>query len=88
MSLKLTEAEWRSVNMASTPRHASHGQYDFSLNNVEADRNHGPVVESQQVRSAGFPPAPDCRRSAVVPDHSVIAALIPGGIDALISRRE
>ena len=32
VSVKLTEAEWRSVNRASTPWHSSHGQYDFSLN--------------------------------------------------------
>jgi hypothetical protein len=32
VSVKLTEAEWRSVNPASTPRDSSHGQYDFSLN--------------------------------------------------------
>jgi hypothetical protein len=32
VSVKLTEAEWRSVNRASTPGHSSHGQYDFSLN--------------------------------------------------------
>ena len=32
VSVKLTEAEWRSVNQASTPRDSSHGQHDFSLN--------------------------------------------------------
>ena len=32
VSVKLTEAEWRSVNRASTPWHSSHGQYDCSLN--------------------------------------------------------
>jgi hypothetical protein len=30
--VKLTEAEWRSVNLASTPRDSAHGQHDFSLN--------------------------------------------------------
>ena len=32
VSVKLTEAEWRSVNPASTPRDPSHGQHDFSMN--------------------------------------------------------
>ena len=32
VSVKLTEAEWRSVNRASTPRESSHGLHDFSLN--------------------------------------------------------
>jgi hypothetical protein len=32
VAVKLTEAEWRSVNPASTPRDSSHGQHDFSLN--------------------------------------------------------
>jgi hypothetical protein len=32
VSVKLTEAEWRSVNPASTPRDSAHGQRDFSLN--------------------------------------------------------
>ena len=32
VSVKLTEAEWRSVNPASTPRDSSHGPHDFSLN--------------------------------------------------------
>jgi hypothetical protein len=32
VSVKLTEAEWRSVNLASTPRDSSHGQHNFSLN--------------------------------------------------------
>jgi hypothetical protein len=32
VSVKLTEAEWRSVNRASTPRDSSHGQHDFSRN--------------------------------------------------------
>ena len=32
VSVKLTEAEWRSVNLASTPRDSSHGPHDFSLN--------------------------------------------------------
>ena len=32
VSVKLTEAEWRSVNPASTPRDSSHRQHDFSLN--------------------------------------------------------
>ncbi len=32
VSVKLTEAEWRSANRASTPRDASHGQHDFSRN--------------------------------------------------------
>jgi len=30
VAVKLTEAEWRSVNRASTPRDASHGPHDFS----------------------------------------------------------
>jgi hypothetical protein len=30
--VKLTEAEWRSFNPASTPRDSSHGTLDFSLN--------------------------------------------------------
>ena len=32
VSVKLTEAEWQSVNPASTLRDASHGPHDFSLN--------------------------------------------------------
>ena len=32
VSVKLTEAEWRSINPAPTPRDSSHGQHDFSLN--------------------------------------------------------
>jgi hypothetical protein len=32
VSVKLTEAEWQSVNLASTPRDSSHGPHDFSLN--------------------------------------------------------
>jgi hypothetical protein len=32
VSVKLTEAEWQSVNPASTPRDTSHGRHDFSLN--------------------------------------------------------
>ena len=32
VSVKLTEAEWRSANPASTPRDSSHGPHDFSLN--------------------------------------------------------
>jgi len=32
VAVKLTEAEWRSVNPASTPRDVSHGPHDFSLN--------------------------------------------------------
>jgi hypothetical protein len=32
VSVKLTEVEWRSVNLALTPRDSSHGQHDFSLN--------------------------------------------------------
>ena len=32
VSVKLTEAEWQSVNPASTQRGASHGPHDFSLN--------------------------------------------------------
>jgi hypothetical protein len=32
VSVKLTEAEWRSVNAASTLRDSSHRQHDFSLN--------------------------------------------------------
>jgi hypothetical protein len=32
VSVKLTVAEWRSVNLTSTPRDSSHGQHDFSLN--------------------------------------------------------
>ena len=31
VSVKLTEAEWRYVNRASTPRHVSHGPHDFSF---------------------------------------------------------
>ena len=31
VSVKLTEAEWHSVNPASTPRDASHGPHDFSF---------------------------------------------------------
>jgi hypothetical protein len=32
VSVKLTEAEWHSVNPASIPRDVSHGPHDFSLN--------------------------------------------------------
>jgi hypothetical protein len=32
VSVKLPETDWRSANMASTPRDASHGPHDFSLN--------------------------------------------------------
>ena len=32
VAVKLTEAEWQSVNLASTPRDSSPGRYDFSLN--------------------------------------------------------
>ena len=32
VSVKLTEAEWRSANRASNPRDASHGPDDFSRN--------------------------------------------------------
>ena len=32
VAVKLTEAEWRSVNPASTPGDSSHGVHDFSLN--------------------------------------------------------
>ena len=32
VSVKLTEAEWRSVSQASTPRGSSYGPHDFSLN--------------------------------------------------------
>jgi hypothetical protein len=32
VAVELTEAEWRSVNLASTPRDSSHGPHDFSLN--------------------------------------------------------
>ncbi len=34
VSVKLTEAEWQSVNLnpASTPRDSSRGRHDFSLN--------------------------------------------------------
>ena len=32
VSVKLTEAEWRSVNLASSPWNSSHGPHDFSLN--------------------------------------------------------
>ena len=32
VSVKLTEAEWRSVNRAPTPRDTSHGPHDFSRN--------------------------------------------------------
>ena len=32
VAVRLTEAQWRSVNPASTPRHAPHGPHDFSLN--------------------------------------------------------
>jgi hypothetical protein len=36
VAVKLTEAEWRSVKWASTPRDASHGPHDFSLNELAA----------------------------------------------------
>jgi hypothetical protein len=32
VSVKLTEAEWQSVNPASSPWDSSHGPHDFSLN--------------------------------------------------------
>jgi hypothetical protein len=32
VSVKLTEAQWQSVNPASTPRDPAHGRHDFSLN--------------------------------------------------------
>jgi hypothetical protein len=32
VSVKLTEAEWRSANRASTPRDSAHGPHDFSPN--------------------------------------------------------
>jgi hypothetical protein len=32
VSVKLTEADWWSVNSVSTPRNSSRGQHDFSLN--------------------------------------------------------
>src|SRR5262249_22590512 len=32
VSLKLAEAEWRSVNRASPPHDSAHGLYDFSRN--------------------------------------------------------
>ena len=32
VSVKLTEAEWQSVNAASAPRDSSHGPHEFSLN--------------------------------------------------------
>jgi hypothetical protein len=32
VSVTLTQAEWRSVKLASTPRDSSHGQHNFSLN--------------------------------------------------------
>jgi hypothetical protein len=32
VSVKLTEAEWRSVNRASAPRDSVHGPHGFSLN--------------------------------------------------------
>ncbi len=32
VSVKLTEAEWRSINLASPSWDALHGQHDFSLN--------------------------------------------------------
>ena len=32
VSVKLTEAQWQSVNPASTPRNTAHGRHDFSLN--------------------------------------------------------
>jgi hypothetical protein len=32
VAVKLTEAPWRSVNLASTPRDSSHGRHDFSPN--------------------------------------------------------
>ena len=32
VSVKLTEAQWQSVNPASTPRDTAHGRHDFSLN--------------------------------------------------------
>jgi hypothetical protein len=31
VSVKLTEVEWHSVNLASTPRDVSHGPHDFSF---------------------------------------------------------
>jgi hypothetical protein len=32
VSVKLTEAEWQSANLASIPRGSSHGQHEFSRN--------------------------------------------------------
>jgi hypothetical protein len=32
VSIKLTEAEWQSANLASIPRDTSHGQHEFSRN--------------------------------------------------------
>jgi hypothetical protein len=32
VAVKLTEAEWRSVNPPSTPWDSSHGPHGFSLN--------------------------------------------------------
>ena len=32
VSVKLTEAEWQSANLASIARHSSHGQHEFSRN--------------------------------------------------------
>ena len=32
VSVKLTEAEWHSVNQTSSPWNSSHGPHDFSLN--------------------------------------------------------
>jgi hypothetical protein len=32
VTVKLTEAEWRSVNLVAAPRNSSHAPHDFSLN--------------------------------------------------------
>ena len=32
VSVRLTEAEWRSINPRSTPRESAHGPHDFSRN--------------------------------------------------------
>lgn len=36
VSVKPTEAQWRSVHPASTPRDSSHGPHDFGLNELAA----------------------------------------------------
>ena len=41
VSVKLTEAQWQSVNAASTPQDTSHGRHDFSLNLGRAPKKSG-----------------------------------------------